>query len=200
MSRSHDTLYHEGVLVDEAVRELVCQRVGLYVDCTVGGGDHSLRILRTCKGARVLGIDRDFDSVEEATGRFSRFGRISLIHGTFGDIVGIVRRNSDEAPKGILFDLGVSLHQLAVAERGFSFQLDAPLDMRADRTQRLDAAIVLNTYPKEQIASILWKYGEYPRSRGLAGRIVEARPLRTTFDLRKIVEKMSIPCDDSKAH
>jgi len=185
------TGYHKGVLVKEAVGLLVHKKDGLYVDATLGGGDHTEALLNTSKKLRVLGIDRDMDSINEVTKRFSRFSRLTIVHGAFADIKRLVRENSYEEVSGILFDLGLSSHQIDISERGFSFDNDGPLDMRANRRDdEKTAYTVLNHYSPEDLMRIFWEYGDFKKSRRLTELIINSRPLNTTGELRDLVSEI----------
>lgn len=180
---------HEPVLLNETLKGLGVKPAGWYVDCTVGLGGHSQAILEASEpDGRLLGLDADSESLEQARLNLSRFGdRVRLVHGNFRDLEQIARQNGVNQANGVLMDLGLSSWQLAAAERGFSFQEDAPADMRFDRTQGLSAADLVNMLPEEDIVAALWQYGEEPRARRIARALVEARPIRTTGELADIV-------------
>ncbi len=184
-----NTTEHEPVLINEVLKDLVVKSTGWYVDCTVGLGGHSRAILdATEPEGQLLGLDADSESLEQARKNLSRFGdRVRLVHGNFRDLRQIALRNGVQQANGVLMDLGLSSWQLAAAERGFSFQQDASADMRFDRTQGLSAADLVNTLSEEDIAALLWRYGEEPRARRIARALVEARPIRTTGELVDIV-------------
>ncbi len=182
---------HTPVLLEECLLSLNIREGGTYVDGTLGGGGHSEAILKA--GGRVIGIDRDADAIRAAGERLLHFApRFRAVHGDYTDIEGILRRMGTAPVDGVLLDLGVSSYQLDTPERGFSYHGDAPLDMRMDRTQALDARAVLNEYPQEAIANILREYGEERYAARVARNIVRRRPLETTQDLVKAVDA-SIP-------
>lgn len=174
---------------------------GRYVDGTLGGGGHAAAILAASAPTGWLsGCDRDGVAVEAATARLAEFaGRFEIRRGNFAELGEWVAAESCD---GVLLDLGVSSPQLDVAERGFSFQADGPLDMRMDTRQPLTAAALLNTAPAEELARIFWEYGDERESRRFARAIVmdrEARPFRTTRQLAELIERLA-PRGGRKAH
>lgn len=184
--------YHEPVLIDEAVEALQCRSDGLYLDGTVGGAGHAYRILqRSAPDGRLVGIDLDGEALQEAKVRLAPFGeRATLIRGNFAEAASILRRQGMGEVDGALLDLGVSLHQLASPERGFSFSSDSLLDMRMDREQRLTAFDVVNSLPVHDLEQILRHNGEERAARKIAGAIAGRRrhsPIRTTRELAALV-------------
>jgi 16S rRNA (cytosine1402-N4)-methyltransferase len=182
---------HVPVMVREVVAGLNVRPGGRYVDGTLGGGGHALAIMEAATpGGTLLGIDHDAAAIETAKRRLERFGGdVRLVQGSFADIESICREHGYAPVHGIVLDLGLSTLQLDEAERGFSFQREGPLDMRFDRAQDVTAADIVNEYAEEDIADIIWRYGEEQQSRRIARRIVERRPLRTTTELAKVVEE-----------
>ena len=186
---------HRPVLLVEAVRLLAPERGGLFVDATLGLGGHSEAILEASADARVLGIDRDREALRLASKRLARFGpRFSAAHANFRDIARVMREAGEPEASGVLADLGVSSLQFDTPERGFSFRHDAPLDMRMDAAgDEETAAQLLERLPEEEIARILYEYGEERRSRRIARWIVERRergePVRTTDELAELVAR-----------
>lgn len=167
------------------------------MDCTLGGGGHAWEILaRSAPDGVLLGIDRDEEAIAAARVRLAPYGeRVRLVHANFSQLKPVWRKTGFPAPLGILFDLGVSSPQLDEAERGFSYQADAPLDMRMDRTQRLTARDVVNTWPREEIARILREYGEERWALRIASFIEKRRqevPIETTGELVELI-KAAIP-------
>ena len=161
---------------------------GVFVDATLGGGGHTAEILARTRG-RVIGIDRDTDALRAAGERLAAFGdRFCSLHGNYANIISLLQSVGVDKVDGVLMDLGVSSYQLDNPERGFSFHRDAPLDMRMDQSAPLTAEVVLNTYPEKEIARILWEYGEEKWAARIAKFIVEARPLRTTMDLVRVID------------
>jgi 16S rRNA (cytosine1402-N4)-methyltransferase len=182
---------HSPVMLREVLAALNVRPGGRYVDGTVDGGGHSFSILEQAQpGGTLLGVDKDPAMLERAQERLAPFGdAVRLARGDFGDIEDICHRHSFVPVHGILLDLGLSTNQLDEAERGFSFSREGPLDMRFDPEQPLTAATIVNEYGEEEIANIIWRYGEEPASRRIARRIVERRPLRTTTELAKVIEE-----------
>jgi 16S rRNA (cytosine1402-N4)-methyltransferase len=185
-------LFHIPVMVREVVASLRCRAGAIYVDGTVGGGGHAETILRnTSPDGFLIGIDADGEAIGEAERRLAPFGdRKILVRGNFADMETILAEKSIDKIDGILLDLGVSSHQLDTAERGFSFTLDAPLDMRMDRNGRKSAADLVNTLPWQELAGIIRDYGEERMAGRIARSIAKARedsPIRTTADLAGVV-------------
>jgi S-adenosyl-methyltransferase MraW len=184
---------HRPVLLQETLELLQPERGGLFVDCTLGLGGHSEAILESSTDARILGIDRDREALDWATQRLSRFGtRFRAVHANYKEIARVVADAGESITGGVLADLGVSSLQLDAAERGFSFRHDAPLDMRMDASgDEETAAELLARLPEEEIARIIFEYGEERRSRRIARWIVERRergePVRTTKELEELV-------------
>ena len=181
---------HEPVLLEEAISALQIQRGGRYIDCTINGGGHAASILEeSSPGGLLLGIDADPVAIRVARERLKSHGAdVILVNENFRYLENICNRYGFRPVNGIIFDLGMSSLQLEAPERGFSFQQDAPLDMRFSPRQPLTAADIVNTYPEEEIARIIFKYGEEHRSRSIARRIVEKRPFQTTLGLVHVVE------------
>jgi 16S rRNA (cytosine1402-N4)-methyltransferase len=181
---------HIPVLLRETLEALQIQPGGTYIDGTLGGGGHTAAMLERGAG-RVLGIDKDPAALAAARERLKRYGdRLTLAHSNFRDMGSIALAHGFDQVDGILLDIGVSSHQLDTAERGFSFGQDAPLDMRMNPTTGITAADLVNTLPEEELADIIYRYGEERMSRRIARRIVERRsrhPIRTTTELAEIV-------------
>lgn len=181
---------HVPVLLQEVVGLMNVRPGGSYVDATYGRGGHA-RALLEALGAdgRLLAIDRDADAHAHARALANEDSRVTAERAPFSALAAIAARHRFE-PDGILFDLGVSTPQLAEPGRGFSFVHDGPLDMRMDVDAPVSAADWLNAAPENEIADVIWRYGEERHSRRIARRIVEARrraPLKTTRDLAEIV-------------
>jgi 16S rRNA (cytosine1402-N4)-methyltransferase len=183
------------VLLSETLRLLAPARGGLFVDATLGLGGHSEAILEASDATRVLGLDRDREALRLASERLARFGpRFRAVHANFRDIGRVLDEAGEQEVSGLLADLGVSSLQFDTPQRGFSFRHDAPLDMRMDAEgQEETAAELLEGLPEEEIARILYEYGEERRSRRIARWIVERRergePLRTTAELAELVAR-----------
>ena len=190
---------HTSVLLQETVDSLRVKEDGIYIDCTIGGGGHSFQIaklLRPDKGAKLIGFDQDESAVAAATDRLKQFSRLlTVVHSNYSEIDQVLRDLGINKADGILLDLGVSSYQLDEAGRGFSYMDDAPLDMRMDRRNPVSAYDVVNGYSEEELFRIIRDYGEDRFAKNIAKNIVRKRedsPLRTTFELRDIVEA-SIP-------
>ncbi|MCK5212481.1 MAG: 16S rRNA (cytosine(1402)-N(4))-methyltransferase RsmH [Dehalococcoidia bacterium] len=179
-------------MVTEAMEGLRTSPGGTYVDCTLGAGGHSRAILeRIQPTGRLLGIDADPAALRLAGQALSEFGESFVsAQGNFSNLESICREKGFTSNDGILFDLGISSMQLASAERGFSFQREAPLDMRFDTTQGVSAADIVNSYSEQEIALILWEYGEERYSRQIAYRIVLNRPILSTLRLAHLVQQV----------
>ena len=186
---------HRPVLLFEVVKLLAPERGGLFVDATLGLGGHSEAILEASPDTRVLGIDRDREAIRLASERLARFGtRFHAAHANFRDIARVLAQADEPEASGVLADLGVSSLQFDTPERGFSFRHDAPLDMRMDASGADEtAAELLERLPEEEIARIIYEYGEERKSRRIARWIVERRergePVRTTGELAGLVAR-----------
>ncbi len=180
---------HYTVLREEAVELLDLKQDGIYVDCTLGGAGHTSLILERLQSGRVIGIDRDDDALQNAAKKLND-PRFTAVKSNFCDIDRVLADLGLDGVDGILMDLGVSSHQLDTVERGFSYSVDAPLDMRMDGSAPLDAAKVINEYSTEELSRIFWEYGEERFSRKIAAVIAERReetPYRTTSQLYNTV-------------
>jgi len=188
---SQPTVGHTPVMVDEVLHTMATQPGGLYLDCTVGAGGHAEAVLEAASpGGLLLGIDADPRALSVARARLAPFGDAAiLLEGNFRDIGAICRAHGFAPVHGVLFDLGLSSMQLSDEARGFSFQTEAPLDMRFSPQQSLTAADIVNTYPEQELAALLWRYGQERHSRAIARRIVRERPLSTTLELARAVQK-----------
>ncbi len=185
---------HVPVLLSETLELLAPERGGVFVDGTLGGGGHAEAVLlRLPQAGRLIGIDRDWEAVHAAGERLASFGsRFTALHGNFFDMQALLAEAGVHEVDGILLDLGVSSHQLDTQKRGFSYKADAPLDMRMDQSAGLSAREVVNTYPEQELARIIWMYGEERFSRKIAERICRAReqyPIDTTLALAQIVRE-----------
>jgi 16S rRNA (cytosine1402-N4)-methyltransferase len=181
---------HDPVMLREVLAALDVRPGGRYVDCTINGGGHAEAILEAASpGGSLLGIDADPDALEMSRRRLERFGdSVALVQGNFRDLDRLCRERGFAPVNGILFDLGLSSHQLASA-RGFSFRVDAPLDMRFGPETERPAAYWVNDAREEDLADLIWRFGEERQSRRIARAIVQSRPLRTTTELAKAVEQ-----------
>lgn len=188
---------HVSVLLRECIEALNIKPDGIYVDCTTGGGGHSLEIVkRLTAGGRLIAIDRDEDALRAAGERLADYAdRVTFVHSNYAMLQSVLADLGIPKADGVLADLGVSSYQLDTAERGFSYMQDAPLDMRMDREQPLSARDVVNTYSEEELRRILYDYGEEKFARNIAANIVKQRserPIETTLELAELV-KGSMP-------
>jgi 16S rRNA (cytosine1402-N4)-methyltransferase len=190
MSGSSD---HLPVLYQEIINVLQPHESGSYVDCTVGAGGHAWGILDASKpNGRLLGMDLDSHALKIARERLTSFGdRVILIHASYTTLKEQLFRLGWDQVDGILLDLGVSSIQLDDPARGFSFRLEGPLDMRFDPNNSVSAFDLVNTLPEAELARILIEYGEERRYRQIAKAIREARPIRSTDELTKIIVRES---------
>ena len=185
-TETNDIGYHIPVLLRQSVDNLVINPDGVYVDCTFGGGGHSREILsRLSANGRLFSFDQDLDALNNRIDD----PRFTLINQNFRFLENSLRMFGVEKVDGILADLGVSSHQFDEAERGFSIRTDAPLDMRMNVLQTLNAQKVINEYEEEQLADIFYYYGELREARKLAKEIVHQRKTKkidSTEDLKRV--------------
>ena len=192
MSVMTTTPAHQPVLLDEALEYLDVRPGGIYIDCTTGLGGHSSAIAERMGGeGRLLCIDQDREALEFARTKLALFGRqVSFVHGNFRELAAVAAREGFLGVDGILMDLGVSSMQFDLAERGFAFGQEGPLDMRMDRSHGGEtAAEIVNTWDETSLADLFYRYGEERQSRRIAGAVVRARPIATTWDLARAVEQ-----------
>jgi len=185
--------YHVPVLASEIVELFTSLPAGVVVDATLGGGGHAAAILRAAPQIRLLGIDRDPEARQAAQERLGEFSdRLRIVDATFGDLADVIDRHQDflgsELVVGVLMDLGVSSHQLDESSRGFSFRVDAPLDMRMDPTKGETAAQLLSHIDRHDLARLLRDNGESRFAGSIAKIIIERQP-RTTHELTEAVER-----------
>ncbi len=184
--------HHISVMPEEVIKGLVTDPAGTYVDCTLGGAGHSSRIveLLTSRG-RLIGIDQDREAVEAATLRLKSAGcRVNIVHDNFRHLESILSDCGAGQVDGVLFDLGVSSHQIDVPDRGFSYMQDAPLDMRMNPDADFSAYDVVNTYDEKELCRIFREYGEERWGKRIASFILQARkdrPVATTGELVDII-------------
>ncbi len=187
---------HVSVLLDESITALSVKHIGVYVDGTLGGGGHSLRILSQSENAKLVGIDRDTEALKAAGERLKEFeGRVIFHHGNYSEIKNILKQYHIEGIDGAILDLGVSSYQLDNGDRGFSYNFDAPLDMRMDQSGGMSAYDVVNTYDKYRLADVFRNYGEEKFAMRIAEKIEEykkTKPVETTFELVELI-KAGIP-------
>lgn len=187
---------HTSVLLNESIKMLSVKDNGIYVDGTLGGGGHSEAILKENPTCRLIGIDRDDDALEAAGKRLKEYSnRITLVKSNFADIENVLDGLNIDKIDGCILDLGVSSYQLDNAERGFSYQHSAPLDMRMDQTQYMSAYNVVNEYSVKELTRIIRDYGEEQWASRIAQYIVAEREkgaINTTGELVEII-KRAIP-------
>ncbi len=183
---------HIPVMVKETIEALNVQPGGRYIDCTVDGGGHAAAILsHSAPGGQLLGIDADPEAIKIASNRLAAYGSsVRLANENFVNLSAICYRYDFSPVHGILFDLGLSSLQLDSDGRGFSFQHDAPLDMRFSPGQKITAADIVNTYSETDLERLIRTYGEESFSRQIAHRIVEARPITTTLQLAQVIAQL----------
>lgn len=183
---------HIPVLLDECIKYLNIKPDGIYVDGTLGMGGHSEAILQRLTTGRLISIDRDITAIERAGERLAPYAdRLTIVHGNFRDLDAILDEQGVRLADGMLFDLGVSSPQLDEADRGFSYMSDAPLDMRMDASDNIDAWFIVNRWPQEKIERILRDYGEERHAARIAARIAERREekeIETTLELVDVIK------------
>ena len=184
-------LIHKPVLLRECLEGLKIRPDGTYVDGTLGRAGHSREIAARLTTGRLICIDRDQAALDAAEDRLAGYlDKVTLIHGNFGDLAGLLDERGIAGVDGMLFDLGVSSPQLDDPERGFSYMHDAPLDMRMDRSEALTAHTVVNEWSQEELRRILWQYGEERYAPQIAAAIVRRRaeaPIATTLELVDVI-------------
>ncbi len=187
---------HIPVLLEEATSLLLGNGGNIYVDCTVGGAGHAKRILEKNRKAFLIGIDIDEEALEIAESVLQQFkGRYVLYKANFADLDLVLKEENIKEVDGFLFDLGVSLFQIK-SKRGFSFQIEAPLDMRMDKEQKLTAYKVVNEYSEKELIKIFKDFGEEKLSRKIAKAIVHRRrrkPIETTKELADLIVSVYPP-------
>jgi 16S rRNA (cytosine1402-N4)-methyltransferase len=182
--------YHEPVMVKEVIESLLVSKTGIYVDCTVGGAGHSYAILKETD-AFLVGIDCDDQALQYAEKRLAEFGsRKVLIRANFADLGKILKDLNIEKVDGVLLDLGVSSHQLDTEQRGFSFNQQALLDMRMDRSLKISAYDIVNSFAQDELEKIIRFYGEEKMAARIARAISKKRqqsPIETTTELASVI-------------
>ncbi len=187
---------HKSVLLDECIENLKINPDGIYVDCTIGGAGHSSEIYRRLNSqGSLIGLDQDAFAVETSIRRLEEISseaKFEVVNTNFKNISAACEQLGVSQVNGILLDLGVSSHQLDEASRGFSYQHDAPLDMRMDRKSKLSAYEVVNQYKEQDIYRIIRDYGEEKWASRIARFIVETRekqPIKTTYELVDVIKR-----------
>ena len=183
---------HRPVLLRECLEGLAIRPEGTYLDGTLGRAGHAREIAARLTTGRLFCIDRDQAALDAAQERLAgHLDKVTLIHGNFGDLAQLLDSRGLTGLDGMLFDLGVSSPQLDDRSRGFSYRLDAPLDMRMDRSEALTAHTVVNQWPQEELRRILWQYGEERYAPQIAAAIVRSRavrPIETTLELVEVIK------------
>lgn len=187
----NDIPQHIPVLLDEVLSELQIQPGTKAIDATLGNGGHTSALLAcSAPDGQVLALDADSEALDRVRPQLPQeieAGRLTLVHANFGELAPVAAQHGFEPVDAILLDLGVSSPQLDTPERGFSFMHDGPLDMRLDATRGISAADIVNTWEQQEIADIIYQYGEERQSRRIARRIVENRPFSSTKALADVV-------------
>ena len=193
---------HISVLKNESISGLNIKPDGVYVDCTLGGGGHSLEIAKRLTTGKLYCFDKDEDAIKYAkTVLAEHLDKIVIIHDNFKNIKQRLNELGVDKVDGILADLGVSSYQLDTAERGFSYRYDAPLDMRMDKSKGINAYDVVNTYSDKALQKILFSYGEEKNTFAIVNKIIkqrEIKPIETTFELKDIITSCYPPKDRNK--
>ncbi len=188
---------HRSVLLQECIDALRIRPDGIYLDGTLGGAGHSFEIARRLTTGRLIGIDRDQMALDAASERLKPYGdRVTLVHDNFSEIDEVLERLGITGVDGMLFDLGVSSPQLDHAERGFSYMVDAPLDMRMDQSQSITAYDVVNRYDAAALRKVFYEYGEEryaPQVAAAICRAREAHPIETTLELVAVIRSAMPP-------
>lgn len=186
---------HIPVLLIQTIEGLAIDPDGVYLDCTAGSGGHSAAIAsRLSEKGRLISLDRDPDAVKAASERLSVYPNVQVIHRNYSELRSVLDELGIDKVDGILMDLGVSSYQLDEASRGFSYHSDGPLDMRMSK-EGISAADIVNSYSEEQLAKIMFEYGEEKFARRIAKNIVAKRaesPIETTSQLSDIIRE-SVP-------
>lgn len=193
---------HVSVMVRECMEALSPERGGIYVDCTAGGGGHSLEIAkRLPEGSRLICLDRDDDALAACRVRLAEYmDKCTLVKSNFSELAFVLDSLGIEKIDGIMWDFGVSSYQLDEAQRGFSYMQDAPLDMRMNRSEGMTAADVVNTYSETELKKIISDFGEERFASKIAYNIVKTReqkPIETTLELVSVITA-SIPAASRK--
>ena len=192
---------HQPVMLQECIEGLNIKKDGIYVDGTLGGAGHSIKILENLsQKGKLIGIDRDEEAIKAAQKKLKQYSNVVYLHGNHDDIIELLHEIGISNVDGILLDLGVSSYQLDEKSRGFSYMQDDVLDMRMDKTQQLTAKQVINTYSEEKLIKILEEYGEEKFAKNIVKNIIKYRSektIETTFELVEIIRK-SIPISKQK--
>ena len=185
--------HHVSVLLEETIDGLNIKKDGIYADGTMGGGGHSRKIAEKLDGGMLIGFDRDQDAIKVCKERLKQYGdAVSFVNRNFNDVKSVLKELGISELDGAVLDLGVSSYQLDCGERGFSYNEDAPLDMRMDQTAPFSAYNVVNEYSEEAIADLIFRYGEDRWAKRIAEFIIKERenaPIQTTGQLVSVIKK-----------
>ncbi|MBB6063078.1 16S rRNA (cytosine1402-N4)-methyltransferase [Thermosipho japonicus] len=184
---------HIPVMPREVIEHLIWKKDGVYVDCTVGEGGHTLLMASVSPNIFVIGLDIDSEVLAIAEKNLSGFSNVKLFKSSYVDLPVVLKALNIEKVSGILIDLGISTYQLKAEGRGFTFNRDEPLDMRMNLEQKKTAYDVVNFYSEKELADIIFKYGEERFSRRIARSIVNSRPINSTFELVEAIRKALPP-------
>lgn len=188
-----DNYTHYSVLLKESIDMLNIKPDGIYVDCTLGGGGHSLEILKKLTTGHLYAFDQDKYAIEKAQLRLNEYlDKLTIINTNFANILPALNDLGIEHVDGIIYDLGVSSFQFDIPERGFSYRFDGPLDMRMNQDDSLSAYDIINNYSENELKRILYEYGEEKFAPSIARSIVKTRsikPIETTFELVEVIKK-----------
>ena len=190
--------FHQPVLADEAVEFLITSRSGTYIDATAGGGGHATGIIsRLDSEGFLIAVDRDREAIEETRKKLARFSSQAMVlKGEFENLKELIENTGKTSVRGVLFDIGVSSHQLDDCRRGFSYLNDGPLDLRMDDSGGVTAGHIINSYPTESLSKIFYELGEEKNSRKIAAAIVLARDkneIIRTGQLTEIIKSVTNP-------
>lgn len=185
--------FHKGIMTREIIENMNIRDAGIYVDATLGGGDHTKALLESNKTIKVYAFDRDQNAIEFAKEDLQKYlDRVTILKSNFRDLRTCLALNKVSKIDGIIFDLGVSSHQIDNSARGFSFEQDGKLDMRMDREEKNTAADIINKYSYEELRDIFYSYGQERESNKIAGAVIRARqikPIVTTAELSKLIDE-----------
>ena len=187
-------MYHKAVLYDEIIENIIVDKDAIYLDCTLGGGGHSMGILEnSTKNSKLIAIDQDQNAIDYVNSNINGYeDKIKIFRNNFQNMDTVIYLAGYEKVDRILMDIGVSSKQLDDMSRGFSYKYEAKLDMRMDTSKKLSAYEVINEFSEKELADIIYKYGEEPKARKIASYIVrtrETKNIETTTELANIVIK-----------
>lgn len=187
-------MYHKAVLYDEVIGNIIVDKDAIYLDCTLGGGGHSMGILEnSTKNSKLIAIDQDQNAIDYVNSNINGYeDKIKIFRNNFQNMDTVIYLAGYEKVDRILMDIGVSSKQLDDMSRGFSYKYEAKLDMRMDTSKKLSAYEVINEFSEKELADIIYKYGEEPKARKIASYIVrtrETKNIETTTELANIVIK-----------